>query len=89
MFAGKILVECCQEVAARNKSQPGSQGSQVSSVGYEDIGEAAYGGFGRKLVSTAMYTEIVGICSLLFVVEVSLWSLAGSVSYLLVLSLLR
>ena len=61
--AGKILVECCQEVAARQQ-KPGS------AVGYEDIGEAAYGGFGRNLVSTAMYTEIIGICSLLFVVEV-------------------
>lgn len=70
LTTGKILVESCQEVASRNKSQPGAQLSQVSSVGYEDIGQAAFGDFGRRLVSTAMYTEIVGICSLLFVVEV-------------------
>ena len=63
-------MECCQEVAARRKAQnPGQEGD---SVGYEDLGEAAYGPLGRKIVTTTMYTELLGICSLLFILEVRL-----------------
>ena len=67
-------MECCQEVAARRKAQnPGQKGD---SVGYEDLGEAAYGSLGRKIVTTTMYTELLGICSLLFILEVRLHSTA-------------
>jgi len=64
-----VLVECCEEVAARRKA---ANDPNTSMVGYEDIGEAAYGSFGRKLVSTTMYTELLGICALLFILEVRL-----------------
>ncbi len=60
-------MESCQEVTARRKA---ANDPNTSMVGYEDIGEAAYGSFGRKLVSTTMYTELLGICALLFILEV-------------------
>lgn len=60
-------MECCQEVTARRRAK---NDPNVSMVGYEDIGEAAYGSFGRRLVSTTMYTELLGICALLFILEV-------------------
>lgn len=44
--------------------------ADVSDVGYEDIGEAAFGAFGRRLVSIVVYTELLGICALLFILEV-------------------
>ena len=66
-MAGKVLVECCQEVEVRRRK---ANDPNTSMVGYEDIGEAAYGSFGRRLVSTTMYTELLGICALLFILEV-------------------
>ena len=63
-------MECCQEVAARRKAQ--GTGQEGDSVGYEDLGEAAYGSLGRKIVTTTMYTELLGICALLFILEVKL-----------------
>lgn len=61
-------MECCQEVSSKLKSEDPK--ADVSSIGYEDIGEAAYGSFGRRLVSTTVYTELLGICALLFILEV-------------------
>ena len=66
-MTGKVLVECCQEVEAQRRK---TNDPNTSMVGYEDIGEAAYGSFGRRLVSTTMYTELLGICALLFILEV-------------------
>jgi hypothetical protein len=39
-------------------------------VGYEDIGEAAFGPRGRSIVSSVVYTELLGTCALLFILEV-------------------
>lgn len=67
---GKVLVQSCQEVAAQLKAK--NPKADISNIGYEDIGEAAYGSFGRKVVSTTVYTELLGICALLFILEVSI-----------------
>lgn len=69
--AGKILVQSCQEVAAQIKAN--NSKADISNIGYEDIGEAAFGSFGRKLVSTTVYTELLGICALLFILEVGIF----------------
>tara|TARA_X000000368_G_scaffold324631_1_gene261707 strand:- start:3768 stop:5543 length:1776 start_codon:yes stop_codon:yes gene_type:complete len=36
---------------------------------YEDIGEAAFGEFGRSLISWVLYAELVGTCGLFFILE--------------------
>ncbi len=63
-------MQSCQEVAAQIKAK--NPEADISSIGDEDIGEAAYGSFGRRLVSTTVYTELLGICALLFILEASL-----------------
>lgn len=70
LCTGKVLVQSCQEVAAQLKAKDPK--ADISNIGYEDIGEAAYGKFGRRLVSTTVYTELLGICALLFILEVSM-----------------
>ena len=70
LCTGKVLVQSCQEVAAQLKAKDPK--ADISNIGYKDIGEAAYGKFGRRLVSTTVYTELLGICALLFILEVSL-----------------
>ena len=65
--SGKILVQCYDAVAQRKSA---AQGGQVTPVGYEDVGEAAFGAFGRAVVSTSIYTELLGTAALLFILEV-------------------
>ena len=36
---------------------------------YEDIGEAAFGEFGRSLISWVLYAELIGTCGLFFILE--------------------
>ena len=71
MHAGKALVECHEAVSKRQKAQS-INGASPPMVGYEDIGEAAFGALGRKVVSSVVYTELMGTCALLFILEVSL-----------------
>ena len=62
-IAGKILIECCLDVAATRQKESAPAGA----VGYEDVAEAAFGKLGRAVIQTTMYTELLGICSLLFI----------------------
>ena len=39
-------------------------------VGYEDVAMAAFGRTGQATVSFSMYTELYGICAVLFIVMV-------------------
>eukprot|EP00955_Chlamydomonas_euryale_P092427 364706-Chlamydomonas_euryale.AAC.2 len=59
---GKALVECAERVAEL-KGEPGKV------FGYEDIAEAAFGGLGKLLISSIIYVELFGTCSLLFILE--------------------
>ena len=61
--AGKALGECIQLVAER-------QGVPETEVGYEDVARAAFGRAGQVAVSVSMYTELYGICAVLFIVMV-------------------
>ena len=63
-------MQSCQEVAFQLKAKDPE--ADISNIGYEDIGEAAYGSLGRRIVSTTVYTELLGICALLFILEVSI-----------------
>ncbi len=62
-------MECHEAVSKRLKAQS-SNGAGPPMVGYEDIGEAAFGPLGRKIVSSVVYTELMGTCALLFILEV-------------------
>ena len=61
--AAKALCECAEAVAIK-------QGKAGAAVGYEEIAEAAFGPFGRLLVSSIIYVELFGTCALLFILEV-------------------
>ena len=61
--AGKALGECIQMVAER-------RGVPEAEVGYEDVARAAFGRAGQVAVSVSMYTELYGICAVLFIVMV-------------------
>ena len=61
--AGKALGECIQIVAER-------QGVAETGVGYEDVARAAFGRAGQVAVSVSIYTELYGICAVLFIVMV-------------------
>eukprot|EP00983_Pelagomonas_calceolata_P058259 1145413-Pelagomonas_calceolata.AAC.8 len=58
----KALVECANKVA-ENRGQPGAV------VGYEEIAEAAFGKFGKALISAIIYIELFGTCCVLFILE--------------------
>ena len=66
---GKALVECHEAVSKQLKAQS-SNGAGPPMVGYEDIGEAAFGPLGRRIVSSVVYTELMGTCALLFILQV-------------------
>ena len=69
--AGKALVECHDAVSRRLEAEAAKSGAAPPAmVGYEDIGEAAFGALGRRIVSGVMYTELMGTCALLFILEV-------------------
>ena len=60
-------MECHNEVTRRIRRKGHEEPAKL---GYEDLGEAAFGVMGRRLVSTVMYTELLGTCALLFILEV-------------------
>ena len=58
-------------VSGRLEAQAAKTGAAAPAmVGYEDIGEAAFGALGRSIVSGVMYVELMGTCALLFILEV-------------------
>ena len=71
-YSGKALVRCANTVAARGEVEAGAM------VRYEDIARTAFGNFGKTIIAAIMYTELVGTCALLLILESdSLWSVAG------------
>lgn len=60
-------MQCYDAVAQRAAA---SSGGRTVPVGYEDVGEAAFGAFGRAIVSASIYTELLGTAALLFILEV-------------------
>lgn len=60
-YTGKALVECSATVAKINKTS-------AADVGYSDIAEAAFGSAGKAFVSTTVYAELFGVCSLFFII---------------------
>ena len=60
-------MQCYDAVAQRAAA---SGGGRTVPVGYEDVGEAAFGAFGRAIVSASIYTELLGTAALLFILEV-------------------
>lgn len=44
------------------------EGRSLNDVGYEDVATAAYGRAGHAVVSATIYTELYGICALLFII---------------------
>lgn len=50
-------------------------------LSYEDVGEAAFGDFGRGFITWVLYTELVGTCALFFILEVSFYFSLSFLSY--------
>ena len=63
LCVGKALGECIASVAK-------SSGVPSHEVGYEDVAMAAFGSAGKTFISTCMYTELYGICAVLFIIMV-------------------
>jgi hypothetical protein len=68
-YTGKVLGECqarlCLVSARPAPGEGGRPGALVRGLqSYEDIGEAAFGAWGRKVVTWVLYTELVGTCGL-------------------------
>lgn len=69
-WTGKQLCRCTKTVA-KMKGWPAT-----SMVRYEEVAEAAFGELGRQLVSVMMYIELIGTCSLFFILESdNVWNL--------------
>lgn len=69
-YTGKELCRCTQTVAKMLGRGP------TGMVRYEEVAEAAFGKLGRQMVSLMMYTELVGTCSLFFILESdNMWNL--------------
>jgi len=80
-------VFCCLQVS--RGIDPGADDSGAESVScdwddpheatrrpllsYEDVGEAAFGDFGRGFITWVLYTELVGTCALFFILEVTFY----------------
>lgn len=60
-YTGKALGDCIATVAK-------SSGVSCQSIGYEDVAEAAFGSSGKAFLSACMYTELYGICAVLFII---------------------
>lgn len=72
-MCAQALVRCSNTVA---KETVGSKGGVVK---YEAIAGHAFGGLAQTLVSTIMYTELMGTCALLLILESdNLWNLLGT-----------
>eukprot|EP00798_Chlamydomonas_sp_ICE-L_P008319 gene8319-1594_t len=59
-YTGKALVECSNAIVKKQKLD-------VKAVGYEDIGQAAFGKLGRLIVSSMIYCELGGCCAMMFI----------------------
>lgn len=85
--AGNTVLQCCELVDKQRQQQqqqvPQAQpdgatqqhqtAAAAPAAGYEDVAGAAFGQFGRMLVSGVMYAELLGICCVYVVLEVSCW----------------
>lgn len=72
-YTGKELCRCARTVGKMLGRPPRSM------IRYEEIAEAAFGNFGRQMVSVMMYTELVGTCSLFLILESdNVWNLVNS-----------
>lgn len=60
-YTGKAIAECIDTICKR-------EGRDPHDVGYEDVAQVAYGKLGRLVVSATIYTELYGICALLFII---------------------
>ena len=71
-YTGKALCRCAKTVTQRRALPKGQM------VRYEDVADEAFGTLGRRLVATIMYTELIGTCALLLILESdNLWNLIG------------
>jgi solute carrier family 32 (vesicular inhibitory amino acid transporter) len=71
-YCGKALCRCATTLTAAGAVPKGEM------IRYEDIAHAAFGAWGKRVVSAIMYTELVGTCSLLLILEGdNLWNLIG------------
>lgn len=71
-YTGKALCRCSRTIAER-------EGRAIEDIKYEDIAGAAFGEAGRRAVAAVMYTELIGTCALLLILEGdNLWNLLGS-----------
>jgi solute carrier family 32 (vesicular inhibitory amino acid transporter) len=71
-YTGKALCRCAITVTNNGALAKGGM------VRYEDIASAAFGTLGKRIVATVMYTELVGTCALLLILESdNLWNLLG------------
>mmetsp|Transcript_25214 Transcript_25214/g.42238 ORF Transcript_25214/g.42238 Transcript_25214/m.42238 type:complete len:490 (+) Transcript_25214:120-1589(+) len=66
-YTGKILIKCqeSQCLLPDDSLEPGC----VPLGSYEAVGEAAFGPLGRKIITSVLYTELIGTCGLFFILE--------------------
>lgn len=72
-YTGKLLMRC-QEVNVVPLGASKAERREALRVTtplqtYEDIGEAAFGARGRQFIQWVLYTELVGTCSLFYILE--------------------
>jgi solute carrier family 32 (vesicular inhibitory amino acid transporter) len=71
-YTAKQLCRCSRTTAKMLRRSP------TCMIRYEEVAEAAFGKFGRYLISMMMYTELIGTCSLLFILESdNVWNLVN------------
>eukprot|EP00959_Pyramimonas_sp_CCMP1952_P081419 1701041-Pyramimonas_sp.AAC.1 len=62
-FTGKLIVRCQEKIYAGRTELCTPMGT------YEDIGQAAFGDWGRQFITLVLYTELIGTCGLFFILE--------------------
>jgi vesicular inhibitory amino acid transporter len=81
-YTGKTLIKCQRKGSLpmrsnfntySDKNEDGNvtvvKRARRALTTYEDIGEAAFGDFGRSLISWVLYAELIGTCGLFFILE--------------------
>ncbi|GAQ90047.1 Transmembrane amino acid transporter family protein [Klebsormidium nitens] len=69
-YTGKVLGECQQRLCLLNARPAPEEGGFVRGLqSYEDIGDAAFGAWGRRVITGVLYVELVGTCGLFFILE--------------------
>eukprot|EP00210_Caulerpa_lentillifera_P006664 g6367.t1 len=68
-YTGKILIKCQEVDRQKTLQNPNSNATGLGKLltSYEDVGERAFGQPGRQFITTVLYAELLGTCTLFYI----------------------